>query len=661
MVPPAPRPSHHSSAPGAQRDDSGPDSAGSDAAIIIGGATIILSAVVILGPEFVAGVGAWLRGIGTLEAGEILLAANLLLLAALGWGIRRWRHARDAARRLRRLEKRYETLYRMSPLAFALSTPEGTVREVNRAWTEDLGYDRDDVVGEDVAGLDLWTDTRDREEVLDRLDREGFVRRFPTTLRTASGELRDVELNARRIDLNGDEHLAWAVMDRTEEREFQRQLERQALEDGLTGLPNRSLLMERLSHSMARARRHGNTLAVLFLDLDGFKSINDRHGHPAGDEVLKETARRMRSAVRGEDTVARLGGDEFVVLLEQATKADARRTANRLLSALSPPVALDGTEVTVGASVGVARWHPDSGPGFARAEDLLQAADAAMYRVKKEESGGVHVYSPESVRPAERLRRKERLEAALERDELVVYYQPVVDLRADRIAGAEALVRWRHPERGLVPPDSFVPFAEETGLIRDLDEHVVAAAVRRTAEWMADPELSVGSDFRMSVNISPHRYDEAGMSGQVLRKLDTAGLAPEALQVEITERLALRETRPFRRLREKGVSLAVDDFGTGYSSLLYLRHLDADTLKVDQYFVQEINEEQTSSIILRSVLSIGNHLDVGVVAGGVESAAQRDHLRDLGFRLAQGYFFGRPMPADEFRLVLRSEGVAESA
>lgn len=362
---------------------------------------------------------------------------------------------------------------------------------------------------------------------------------------------------------------------------------------------------------MARARRHDHPLGVLFVDLDGFKAVNDRHGHPAGDEVLRETARRMRSAVRGEDTVA--------------------------------------------------RWNPSSGPGFAGAEDLLQAADSAMYRVKQEAKASVHVYSPDDVRPEGRLRRRERLEAALERDELVVYYQPVVDLRAGRVAGAEALVRWQHPERGLVAPDSFVSLAEETGLVRRLDEHVLSMAARRASAWIDDPGLSAGPDFRMSVNISPHRYDEEEMPRRVREVIAESELPPEALQLEVAERLALRQTRPFRELREEGVSLAVDDFGTGYSSLLYLRHLDADTLEVDQYFVQEINEEQTSSIILRSVLSIGNHLDVNVVAGGVQTAAQRDHLRDLGFRLAQGFFFGRPMPADDFRRVLRAGTASASA
>lgn len=559
------------------------------------------------------------------------------------------------------LERRYQTLFSMSPMAFAVSSPDGTVEDVNRAFTRSLGYDPEDVVGRDVADLEIWDDPAERDDALDRLSEEKTLRRFPTSMRTATGETRDVELNADPIELDSDWRLAWAVLDVTDRNEYRRELEQQALKDTLTGLPNRALLLEQLEQALKRGRRRERPVALLFVDLDGFKAIYDRYGHQAGDEVLCEVARRLSLTVRGEDIAGRLSGDEFVVLLEDADEDEARKAADRLLSALASPVELDETTVEVGASIGAAVWDPSGETPFVRTEDLMHSADAAMYRVKQQRDGGVHIYTPEDRRPGERLGRKERLQAAIENDELVLYYQPIVDLRDQHLAGAEALVRWDHPERGLVPPGDFIPFAEDSGLIRPLDDWVMHHATRQAATWMDDPTVTVGSDFRVAVNLSARGYRESTVSRRIGEHLDAHELSPERLQLEITERLALEETRPFAALRERGVSLAIDDFGTGYSSLLYLRHLDADVLKIDQYFVQEIDREGQTSIVLRSVLSIGNHLELDVIAEGVETAEQRDHLKNLGFRLAQGYHFARPMPVDVFTELLREERQLESA
>lgn len=564
----------------------------------------------------------------------------------------------EARRERNRAERRYRTLFRMSPLALAVSRPAGEIVAVNESFEELLEYRQEEVVGENATELQIWTDLQDRADVLRRLDGAEQVRNYPTQFRSRSGTLLEVELSVDRVELDGDPFLAWAIRDVTERNEYRRELEQKALYDQLTGLPNRSLLFDRLEHAASAADRDNEPLSVLFVDLDDFKAINTRYGHTVGDRVLAEATTRLEAVLRESDTLGRLGGDEFLAVLRATDEAGARKAARRLLAAVTEsPFAVPDGSLAVGASVGIAPRRED----LREPEDLIRAADAAMRRAKEGESETLsrfRVFSSEDEAEITRLERKDRLRTALEEDELTLHYQPVMDLVEEEIVGAEALIRWRRePEGELVYPGEFIPFAEQTGLIAELDRWTLRTATRQATAWMDDVLVPDDApDFHVATNVAAPFYQDPDFGDEVWAALADSGLPPSALQLEITERLSVSKIGGWSRLRGGGVRLAVDDFGTGYSSLRYLRQLDADALKVDRYFIQDLAEEDsTTSVIVRSVLSIGRQMGLDVIAEGVETAWQRDHLADLGYRYAQGYFFARPMPGEEFRELLEEE------
>lgn len=569
---------------------------------------------------------------------------------------------REERRERRKAERRYRTLFEMSPLALVVSRPGGEMIDVNRRFERLLGREREAVIGREAHELDVWTDLQDRAEVLDRLARGDAVRDYAAALRTDSGEVVEAEISVDRLEIGEDRLLVWAIRDVTERNEYRRELERKALYDDLTGLPNRTLLHDRLQHAMETAEREGHALSVLFVDLDDFRAVNDAYGHGAGDRVLSESARRMAEVLRESDTLARLGGDEFVAVLHGTDEAGAERAAGRVVETLeSEPFELAGDEIALAAHAGIAT----RAEGQRDAGELIRAADAARTRAKREGGAGqphVRAYRPEDEARVYRLQRRSRIREALERDEFVLHYQPVVDIRdGNRIVGAEALVRWRHPERGLVPPGDFIPFAEETGLIRELDHWVLRAAVREALRWTngLGPGNGDGPASRpyLAVNVSAPSYQSPEFSGRVGDVLAEAGLSPSVLQLEITERLSVSGSGAWSDLRSQGVRLAVDDFGSGYSSLRYLKQLEADILKLDRYFTQDLaNEGDRTSIILQAVLSVGQQMGMELVAEGVETEDQREHLRALGYRYAQGFHFARPMPADELEERLAARG-----
>lgn len=562
----------------------------------------------------------------------------------------------EARRSRERAERRYRTLFEMSPLALVVSRPDGEMVTSNQRFEDLLGHRTEEIRGEQVQELDIWADPQDRADILRRLQEP--VRDYQTQLRSRSGELVEVELSVDRVELDGEDFLAWAIRDVTERNEYRRELEQKALYDQLTGLPNRNLLFDRLQYAIERADRVGDPLTVLFVDLDEFKAINSSFGHTVGDRVLAEAASRLQSALRDADTLGRLGGDEFLAVLPATDEDGAKKAALRLLDSVGESrfEVPDGA-MSLGASVGIASLSENRHSPI----ELIRAADAAMQRAKasdSEEGARFRVYEPRDATHMTRLQRRERLRRAIEEDEFVLYYQPVVDLIEDEIAGAEALVRWEHPELGLVPPGDFIPLAEQAGLIRDVDRWVLRHATEQAAGWAEAGELSdVEGSFHLATNVAAPFYQSPDFSDQVWSALESAGLPPSALQLEITERLSVSKTGGWRRLRNTGVRLAVDDFGTGYSSMRYLRQLEADALKVDRYFIHELTSETNrTSVLVQAILSLGRQLGMDVIAEGVENAEQRDHLVDLGFRYAQGYFFARPMPSGDLEDLLGGEG-----
>jgi diguanylate cyclase (GGDEF)-like protein/PAS domain S-box-containing protein len=432
-------------------------------------------------------------------------------------------------------------------------------------------------------------------------------------------------------------------------RRSQEQLKIQAFSDALTGLPNRPLFMDRLAHALTLSRRRSGGVAVLFLDLDGFKLVNDSMGHAAGDELLIAIAERLSQSQRPEDTVSRFGGDEFAVLLENvASSAEALDVAGKIIAEMRRPFRMRRREIVITSSIGIA-FNGDS-TGRARAEDLLREADIALYQAKAGGKARAVVFDPTmSAQAVERLDLETSLRRAVDRGELIVYYQPIVELATGAIVGAEALVRWQHPLRGLLEPDSFIPLAEETGLILPAGSWVLDQACAQARAW----QTQSGGDLpiRMSVNLSARQFEQADLVEQVTAALRRSGLPPECLELEITETTVIQNAEGtiamIQALKDLGVRLAIDDFGTGYSSLSYLRRLSVDTLKVDRSFMVGLRRDHSTAAIIQAIISMAHALKIDVTAEGIETEDQLELVRHLGCDYGQGYHLARPMPGQE--------------
>jgi diguanylate cyclase (GGDEF)-like protein len=409
----------------------------------------------------------------------------------------------------------------------------------------------------------------------------------------------------------------------------------------LTTLPNRALLQDRLTQAILTGHRENTPVAFILMDLDRFKDINNTLGHHHGDLLLRQIGPRIQKLLRESDTIARLGGDEFAILLPDTDGEGARQVVAKLEKTLEAPFAIDGLTVTVEASIGIA-LYPEHG---SKAETLIQRADVAMYTAKH--GGGGHaVYSPEHDQYSPgRLALMGELRDAIEHDELVLHYQPKIHLPTSRVIGVEALVRWQHPHRGLMPPDEFVPLAEQTGLIKPLTLGVITAALRQLQIWRGD-----GLRLNMAVNLSARNLQDPQLPDQVAELLQNAGALPEHLELEITESTIMadpaRALDILTRLNRMGLVLTIDDFGTGYSSLGYLKRLPVSAIKIDKSFVRNMAEDDNDAVIVRSTIELAQNLGLTVVAEGVETQYILDRLAALGCDAAQGYYMSRPMPAD---------------
>jgi diguanylate cyclase (GGDEF)-like protein/PAS domain S-box-containing protein len=443
--------------------------------------------------------------------------------------------------------------------------------------------------------------------------------------------------------------LSAAVSRAAEDEAKQRLLEQselneyQALHDALTGLANRTLYRDRIERAIRAARREGKHLAVVMMDLDRFKEINDSLGHAAGDTVLVELGLRLEQSLRDSDTVARLGGDEFGLLLPSVEMPEGVLAAmDRVRAELGRPVLVEGLPLVIEGSIGIAVF-PEDGDDV---DTLIKHADVAMYHAK-EKNAGFAFYDPSCVRhDASRLTLVGELRRALERNELVLHYQPKAFLADGQVRSVEALVRWQHPVRGLVPPDDFIPLVQQTGLIKPLTRYVIDAALRQAREWNTQ-----GWDLSVAVNLSTRNLLDVEFPDQVAQLLERHGVSADRLELEITESTMLEDPPRTRvileRLSEMGIRLSIDDFGTGYSSLAYLKRLPVDEIKIDRSFVMNMDEDEDDATIVRSTIDLGRNLGLEVVAEGVESGPIWDRLTALGCTVAQGYYLSRPLPADE--------------
>ncbi|MGH8743549.1 MAG: putative bifunctional diguanylate cyclase/phosphodiesterase, partial [Burkholderiales bacterium] len=440
--------------------------------------------------------------------------------------------------------------------------------------------------------------------------------------------------------------------DITERKKAEEQLTYLAQYDSLTGLPNRTLFHDRLTTTMARVKRDGKMLALMFLDLDRFKEINDTLGHTIGDEVLQAAAELLRKSLRDVDTIARLGGDEFTIILEDITHEDqVIVVAEKLKKVFVDPIVIKGREIFVTASIGITLYPRDVDD----VDALLQTADIAMYRAKEEGRNTYEFYAQEmNAEAAEHLNMENLLRYAIDRQELLLHYQPKVDVKSGRIVGAEALVRWNSKENGLVSPAQFIPLAEKTGLIVPIGEWVLKTACAQNKAWQDQgmPPLL------MSVNLSPRQLRQKNLVEMIAEVLDKTGLASRYLELEITEGMIMHHADKaiaiLQRINQLGVQLSVDDFGTGYSSLAYLKRFPVQRLKVDQSFVRDLTSDDDDASIVKAVIAMAKSLGLESVAEGVETKEQLDFLSKLRCEEYQEYYFSKPIPAEEFVRLLQA-------
>ena len=578
------------------------------------------------------------------EGAETLAAQVALALEGLSFA--EDLHERQSA-------ERFRSLVQNSSDMILLLGPDLTIRYYTPSVRRVLGYGEDELVGTNLRGLLRHEEPESLEGFFSEVcANAGSALPHDLQLRKKDGTV--VRLESVFNNLLDDPNAAGVVVtarDVTERRALEDQLSYQAFHDSLTGLANRVLFTDRITHALERGRRRQNLFAVLFIDLDDFKTVNDSLGHAAGDELLVEVARRITSCIRPEDTCARLGGDEFGVMIEEIESPDAAViVARRILGALAVPLAVMGSEVSVQGSVGIAL-----GTGELTANEITRSADLAMYRAKSEGKGRYALYEPSMhERVLERLALKADLQRAVIEDEFVVHYQPIVAVGTGALTGVEALVRWRHPTRGLVAPGEFLELAEETGVTLPLENHVLREACAQGAAWRAAGHPNLG----VSVNVSAKLLGSPHIGGHIAAALHESGLDASALTLEIRESTLLESkavTGRLEELRALGVRVAIDDFGTGYSTLNHLRRFPVDTIKTAHGFLDELGTSADQERLVAAILRLGSTLGLDVIAQGVENRAQLAKLRLLGCQRAQGFLFAGPLPAEELgALIVRA-------
>ena len=589
-------------------------------------------------------------------AGMVVMYVSALLL--IGWRVHT-SLVRSVALRLANADlSRLAAIVESSFDAIISMTLERRITSWNGAAESMYGYAANEVIGRSMEIVVPPDRLEEFRTVYDRLGRGEDVAPFETERMTKDGRRLEVALRLSPIRDQTGAVVGFSGIGRdiTERRRAEERTRHLALHDSLTGLPNRTLFHDRLEHALAEARRHDRRAGLLLLDLDNFKDINDTLGHTAGDRLLVEVARRLDACVRVSDTVARLGGDELALILTEVRRPeDAALVARKAMYRMAKPFRLDGREVETTTSIGIAIYPADGED----ADQLLRAADMALYRAKAEGRNAFRFYAAEMSAQVEARKSLEcDLRRALERDELTLEFQPQFEFAAGRIAGAEALVRWRHPRLGPVPPTEFIPLAESSGLIVPLGAWVLQEACRQTRFWR-DAGLP---HLPMAVNLSLAQCRSGDLANSTWRALHASGLEPRALEFEVTESLFLSPGNVYLndlyRLRARGVRVSIDDFGTGYSSLGRLRQLPVDQIKIDRSFVAGLGHSPDAEAIVCAVIRLGRSLGLRVVAEGVETDAQCAFLRAEGCDAAQGFHIARPLPPNEFAALLKESSIA---
>lgn len=577
--------------------------------------------------------------------------ARAMLVAA--YDVTERQQAQEAARQA---EERYRAIFDNAVVGIFQHAPDGRPLRINQAFARMHGYDSPEQLLREVpnAAAQLFVTPERMMEICQAAAEQGIVRGAEVELYRKDRSRFWVMVNLRAIR---DPQGALVMFEGTAEdishrKAAEAQVSFLAYHDALTGLPNRELFKDRLENALAGARRKKERLAVMFLDLDRFKNINDSLGHSCGDEVLKAVAGRLRQCARQQDTVARLGGDEFLILLRDLREdGEAEDVARRVVEAMAQTFLVEGRALSTGGCIGISVFPEDGGDS----ETLIRNADAAMYCAKEEGSNRVRIFTGDMTsRATARLTVESALRAALEADEFFLLYQPQVEIASGRITGIEALLRWQHPVQGVVRPGDFIPIAESSGLILPIGEWVVRATCAQLAQWR-DQGRRVTP---VSVNVSALQFRQEGFCGLIRSALNDAGLPAQALELELTESLLLSSADMIQpvleELRGMGVTLAIDDFGTGYSSLSYLKQFRVGTLKIDGSFIRGLGTDRDDEAITTAVVRMAKSLNMRVVAEGVETARQAEFLRALGCDAMQGYWISHPLPAEEIAALLEA-------
>jgi diguanylate cyclase (GGDEF)-like protein/PAS domain S-box-containing protein len=552
---------------------------------------------------------------------------------------------RLAEERLRENEERYRLLFERNLAGVFRSNLEGRILEVNESMARIFGYSREELLA--TPAQSLFFTPEERQRAIARLRDQKTLSNIELRLRRKDGTPVWILENMSLVESAGI--IEGTMIDISDRKAAQEQVEYQAYHDVLTGLPNRLLFRDRITVALAHARRSRRAVAVMFLDLDQFKLVNDTLGHTVGDGLLQAAAERLVHCVRADDTVARMGGDEFTILVSDLTDTRAASlVAQKVLDSMSKPIDVDGHELFITTSIGISIF-PDDGMDT---ETLLKNADRAMYRAKEAGRNNYQFATGASVEASKgRLSLERSLHHAFDRQEFVIHYQPMIEMDTHRVVGAEALIRWKHRELGLLGPDEFIHVAEDCGLIFPIGEWVLRTACAQMRQWHR-----AGHDLNIAVNLSARQFQQHDLTAMIERILEETGLGARWLDIEITESTAMHNAEMslgiMTRLKQMGVRLSIDDFGTGYSSLSYLKKFPIDTIKIDQNFVHDLTLSPNDGAIISAVISMARALKLHVVAEGVETEEQLEFLRRQHCETIQGFLYSRPLPAEEFEAIL---------